>query len=83
MFSYYGIAASFTLTLLNYVLLGFAIPVDGYYMRSWEMWLSITVVFVGAGNLGMIMMDYRVYHKGLLASVWYNVKWVPFLCVIN
>ncbi|KIJ39927.1 hypothetical protein M422DRAFT_174596 [Sphaerobolus stellatus SS14] len=78
MFSYYGIAAAFTLTLLNYLLLGFAVPVDGYYMRSWEMWLAITVVFVGAGNLGIIMLDYRVYNKGLLPSFWYNLKWVPF-----
>ena len=77
-----GIAAAFTLTLLNYCLLGFSIPVDGYYMRSWEMWLAITVVFVGAGNLGIIMLDYRVFNKGLLASFWYNLKWVPFLYVV-
>jgi len=47
-------------------------------MRSWELWLAITVVFVGAGNVGMIMLDYRVYQKGLLAPVWTNLKWVPF-----
>ncbi|KAF8577758.1 hypothetical protein K439DRAFT_1639454 [Ramaria rubella] len=78
MFSYYGIAGAFTLALLNYFLLGFAFPVDGYYMRSWEMWLAITVVFVGAGNVGITMLDYRLYHRNLLSAFWSNVKWIPF-----
>ncbi|KAF8525029.1 glycosyl transferase family group 2-domain-containing protein [Hysterangium stoloniferum] len=78
MFSYYGIAGSFTLTLMNYLLLGFSFPVDGYYMRSWETWLAITVVFVGAGNVGITMLDYRVYGKNLIASFWGNIKWIPY-----
>lgn len=64
-----GIAAAFTLTLLNYLLLGFAFPVDGYYMRSWEMWLAITVVFTGAGNIGITILDYRLYGKDLVCSM--------------
>ncbi|GJJ06073.1 hypothetical protein Clacol_000262 [Clathrus columnatus] len=75
----YGIAAAFTLTLLNYLLLGFAFPVDGFYMRSWEMWLAITVVFVGAGNVGITILDYRLYGKDLIHALWSNIKWVPFL----
>lgn len=61
-----GIAAALTLTLLNYLLLGFSVPVDGFYMRSWEMWLAITVVFVGAGNIGITILDYRLYGKDLV-----------------
>jgi len=64
-----GIAGAFTLSLLNYLLLGFTFPVDGYYMRSWEMWLAVTIVFVGAGNIGITMLDYRLYHKNLVRAV--------------
>lgn len=61
-----GIAGAFTLSVINYLLLGFAFPVDGYYMRSWEMWLAVTIVFLGAGNVGITMLDYRLYHKNLV-----------------
>ena len=34
-FSYYGIAASALLSILNYLLLGFALEVDGFYLHSY------------------------------------------------
>lgn len=51
MFSYYGIAAAFTLSVLNYLILGWELPIDGYYLHSFEIWLSCIVVFSGAGTL--------------------------------
>ncbi|KAF8521626.1 glycosyl transferase family group 2-domain-containing protein [Hysterangium stoloniferum] len=78
MFSYYGIAAGATLSLLNYVLLGFTFSIDGYYLRSWEVWLACMVVFPGAGNLGFAILEYRLGQKNLLVSLMENIKWIPF-----
>jgi Glycosyl transferase family group 2 len=59
MFSYYGIAAAFTLSVLNYLILGWQLPIDGYYLHSFEIWLSCTVVFSGAGTLCMCIYFLR------------------------
>ncbi|KAG9312748.1 glycosyl transferase family group 2-domain-containing protein [Chiua virens] len=40
MFSYYGIAASAAMSILNYFLLGFGIQTDGYYLHSFEVFLG-------------------------------------------
>jgi len=78
MFSYYGIAASVTIGIINYVLLGFQFPVDSFYMHSFEIWLATTVVFFGGGNVAYTLLEYRLGHKELLWSFLENVKWVPF-----
>jgi hypothetical protein len=66
MFSYYGIAAGVTISIINYVLLGFQFPVDGFYMHSFEIWLATTVVFYGSGNLGFTLLEYRLGDKPLV-----------------
>ena len=68
MFSYYGIAASITIGIINYVLLGFAFPVDGFYMHSFEIWLATTVVFFGSGNVGYTLLEYRLGKRQLVSS---------------
>jgi hypothetical protein len=73
MFSYYGIAAGFPLALLNYFLLGLQLPVSGYYLRSFEIWMAITVVFPIAGNVGYTLLEYRLGHRSLLSSLIENV----------
>ena len=60
MFSYYGIAGSITVSLINYVLLGFQFDVDGYFMHSFEIFLATTVVFWGSGTVGYTLLEYRV-----------------------
>ena len=79
MFSYYGIAASVTIGVINYVLLGFEFPVDNFYMHSFEIWLACTVVFPGAGNIGFTILEYRLGTRSLLDSLVENLTWVPFL----
>jgi cellulose synthase/poly-beta-1,6-N-acetylglucosamine synthase-like glycosyltransferase len=79
MFSYYGIAASMTIGIINYVLLGFQFPVDGFYLHSFEIWLATTVVFIGSGNVGYTLLEYRLGHKGLFEGLFENIMWVPFL----
>ncbi|KAJ8595119.1 hypothetical protein M405DRAFT_857602 [Rhizopogon salebrosus TDB-379] len=78
MFSYYGIAAAAILSLLNYLLLGFQIEVDGFFLHSFEVWLACTVVFPGVGNLGFTLLEYRLGHRSLLSSALENVTWIPF-----
>jgi len=78
MFSYYGIAASVTIGVLNYVLLGFQLPVDNFYMHSFEIWLASTVVFIGSGTVGFTLLEYRLGYKELLRGLLENIKWIPF-----
>ncbi|KAF5353817.1 hypothetical protein D9758_010571 [Tetrapyrgos nigripes] len=78
MFSYYGIAASAMLSLINYFLLGWAIDLDGYYMHSFEIWLACLVVFPGAGNVAYTVLEYRLGQRNILSSFLENVMWIPF-----
>ncbi|KAI0764841.1 glycosyl transferase family group 2-domain-containing protein [Fomes fomentarius] len=78
MFSYYGIAAAITIGLLNYILLGFQFPVDGFYMHSFEIWLATTVVFYGSGNVGFTLLQYRLGEKSIVSAFIENLIWVPF-----
>ncbi|KAJ7100591.1 glycosyl transferase family group 2-domain-containing protein [Mycena belliarum] len=78
MFSYYGIAASVTIGVLNYVLLGFEFPVDGFYIPSFEIWLATTVVFFGTGTVGYTLLEYRLGHKELIRGFLVNLMWIPF-----
>ncbi|KAI0746496.1 glycosyl transferase family group 2-domain-containing protein [Daedaleopsis nitida] len=78
MSSYYGIAAAFTISVLNYVLLGLQFPVDGFYMHSFEIWLATTVVFYGSGNIGFTLLEYRLGEKSLISAFLQNIKWLPF-----
>ncbi|PCH37090.1 hypothetical protein WOLCODRAFT_92261 [Wolfiporia cocos MD-104 SS10] len=78
MFSYYGIACSLTIGVINYVLLGWQFPVDGFYMHSFEIWLATTVVFIGSGNVGFTLLQYRLGESSLIGAFLTNVMWVPF-----
>ncbi|KAF8623867.1 hypothetical protein AX17_007269 [Amanita inopinata Kibby_2008] len=78
MFSYYGLAAAAVLSVLNYLMLGLAFDVDGYYLHSFEIWLACTVVFPGAGNIGYTLLEYRLGQRDLLSSLIENSTWVPF-----
>ncbi|KAH7922289.1 hypothetical protein BV22DRAFT_666525 [Leucogyrophana mollusca] len=78
MFSYYGIAAAAALSILNYLLLGFQVDVDGFFLHSFEVWLACTVVFPGVGNLGFTLLQYRLGHRGLFSALLENLTWIPF-----
>jgi hypothetical protein len=79
MFSYYGIASSVTLAILNYVLLGVGFSVDGYYMQSLEIWISCNGVFLIAGYISYTILEYRLGTRNLFAAFVENMMWVPFL----
>ena len=74
-----GIAAAITIGIINYVFLGFQFTVDGFYIASFEIWLATTVVFIGSGNVGYTLLQYRLGNNELLTGFLENIKWVPFL----
>lgn len=78
MFSYYGLAASFVLSVMNYVILGLEFEVDGFYMASFEIMLACAVIFPGLGNVGYTLLEYRLGHRNLLSALFENLVWIPF-----
>ena len=76
-----GIAIGLVLSLANYLMLGWGYEVDGFYLKSFEIWLACVIVFPCAGNLGFILLEYRLGMKPLLQSAYDTLKWVPFLSV--
>ncbi|KAF8908094.1 glycosyl transferase family group 2-domain-containing protein [Gymnopilus junonius] len=74
----YGIAGSITISMINYVLLGFQFPVDGFFMHSFEIFLATTVVFWGSGTVGFTLLEYRLGHKKLFYALLENLLWIPF-----
>jgi hypothetical protein len=79
MFSYYGLAASALLSLINYIILGLSFNVDGFYEHSFEIWLACTVVFPIAGNIGYTLLEYRLGQRSIVSSFIENITWIPFL----
>jgi GT2 family glycosyltransferase len=79
MFSYFGIAAGFLLTAMNFFLLGWADGVDGFYMHSFEIWLACLVVFPGSGSLAFTLLEYRLGQSGFMDAIIEMLTWIPFL----
>jgi hypothetical protein len=79
MFSYYGIAGGFFLSLFNYFLLGWQVPIDAFYTESFKIMLGILFVFPICGNLAYSILQYRLGHQGFIAALVENVIWIPFL----
>ncbi|KAF9074579.1 glycosyl transferase family group 2-domain-containing protein [Rhodocollybia butyracea] len=78
MFSYYGLAGSAMLSVLNYFLLGWAADIDGYYLHSFEIWLACCFVFPIAGNVGFTLLEYRLGRRSILSGLIENFAWIPF-----
>jgi cellulose synthase/poly-beta-1,6-N-acetylglucosamine synthase-like glycosyltransferase len=78
MFSYYGLAASAMLAVINYFLLGWAEDIDAFYLKSFEIWLACTIVFPIAGNVGFTVLEYRLGRRNIFSSLIENFTWVPF-----
>lgn len=75
--SYYALASSFPLTIMNYILVGwFNDSLDKFYMKSWDIFLSVIVVFNLIGNLSLALLRYRLGEKGLWPALLENFKWM-------
>ena len=79
MFSYYGIAAGFVLSVVNYFILGLALNVDDYYLHLFEVWLACTFVFSILGNVSFALLDCRVGLRCPRSALGENLIWIPFM----
>jgi cellulose synthase/poly-beta-1,6-N-acetylglucosamine synthase-like glycosyltransferase len=78
MFSYYGIACCFLLSVLNYILLGLLPSIDRFYLNSFQIFFACIAVFPLLGNVAYTVLEYRLGQKSLWASFVQNFKWIPF-----
>jgi hypothetical protein len=79
MFSYYGIAASAILAVINY--LSSVLNISGFSSpsHSFEIWLMCTVAFPVAASLGYTLLEYRLGHRNIVPAFIENMTWLPFL----
>ncbi|THV51466.1 hypothetical protein BGAL_0110g00250 [Botrytis galanthina] len=74
--TYYALGSAWLICLANYVFVGLW---NGYldraYVDSWQNWLAITVVFTGAGNVGLAVQRHRSGEKSFLPAILENLKW--------
>lgn len=49
-------------------------------MESWNIFLSVVLVFWIAGNVALAVMRYRIGERGLISSLIENFKWQPMYC---
>nr|XP_031861885.1 uncharacterized protein CI109_002714 [Kwoniella shandongensis]KAA5528957.1 hypothetical protein CI109_002714 [Kwoniella shandongensis] len=80
-FSYYAIACSWFLTVANYFIVGLDLPVDGYYLPSWDVTLVCIVLFVGICNVAFITLRYRLKIPNCSQLAFDQIKWIPFFSI--
>ncbi|PVF93653.1 hypothetical protein CPB86DRAFT_818657, partial [Serendipita vermifera] len=81
MFTYYGIAAAFSLSLFNYLFVGWRVPSDAFYLEGLGVWLSVTIVFPVGGNISFCLLEYRLGHRGFFSMLWETIMWIPFFFI--
>lgn len=76
MCSYFALGSALFLTLLNYFLIGwFQDDISKCYLTSWNVFLSLIVVFNASGNVALAILRYRTGERSLLGSLIENFKW--------
>jgi cellulose synthase/poly-beta-1,6-N-acetylglucosamine synthase-like glycosyltransferase len=82
MFSYYGIACAFPLTAALIIIQAWFAPIlDQAFIRPFQVWVSVIVVFSGLGNLSYIVAKYRARTHGFFESVKEHATWLIFMLV--
>jgi membrane glycosyltransferase len=80
--TYYAIGCAWMLTVLNYFILGwFNVVLDKYYLNSFQVYLSIIVVFTALGNVSLAVLRYRTGEQSLPGALLTNLKWVPLMSI--
>ncbi|KAI4717821.1 hypothetical protein E4T48_05997 [Aureobasidium sp. EXF-10727] len=80
--TYYAIGCAWLLTLLNYFIVGWYNTIlDKYYLNSFQVYLSIIVVFTGLGNVALAVLRYRIGEQSLLRSLLTNFTWIPLMTI--
>ncbi|KAH6719302.1 glycosyl transferase family group 2-domain-containing protein [Leptodontidium sp. MPI-SDFR-AT-0119] len=74
--TYYAIGAAWIMTFSNYIAVGlFNGSLDKWYVESWQIWISIIMVFTVAGNVSLAVQRHRTSEKNFLYSLFENFKW--------
>ncbi|KAK9467989.1 glycosyl transferase family group 2-domain-containing protein [Lipomyces arxii] len=74
--TYYAIAASLLLTVINYFVVGwFAESVDHFYVTSFNNFISACVVFSVASPIAVALVKYRTKQDTFWNAVWDNFRW--------
>ncbi|KAH7033405.1 glycosyl transferase family group 2-domain-containing protein [Microdochium trichocladiopsis] len=80
--SYYSIASSLPLTILNYFLVGwFVDDLDKFYLQSFNVLLSIVFVFNGLGTVCRAILFYRTGEKPFVRALIEELTWTPMFVV--
>ncbi|OAA40281.1 hypothetical protein NOR_05842 [Metarhizium rileyi] len=82
MCSYYALGSALFLTILNYFIVGwFRDDLAASYLTSWNVLLSLIVVFNASGPIALAVVRYRTGEKSLLGALIENFKWMPMMTV--
>jgi hypothetical protein len=82
MCSYFALASALLLSLINYCLIGwFRDDLSSCYLTSWNVLMSLIVVFNILGQVALALLRYRTGEKSLLGSLAENFKWSPLMTV--
>ncbi|KAM3544636.1 hypothetical protein ARSEF1564_002504 [Beauveria bassiana] len=80
MCSYFALGSALLLTCLNYFLIGWIRnELATAYLTSWNVFLSLIVVFNGAGPIALAVLRYRTGERGLIGALVENYKWMPLM----
>ncbi|OCF59087.1 hypothetical protein L486_03586 [Kwoniella mangroviensis CBS 10435] len=80
-FSYYAISIAWVLSVANYFIEGFALPVDGYYLPSWKVTLVCIILFTGLCNVAFITLRYRLKIPNCGQLAFDQIKWIPYFSI--
>lgn len=80
--TYFAIGSAWSLTLLNYFLLGwFNGHLDKDYAESFNVYFGLVVVFQGAGTVSLAVLRYRTEGRSLFKCLIENMTWMLVLTV--
>jgi hypothetical protein len=78
----YAIGSAVPLGFLNYFLVGWLNgDLDKYYVESWQIFITLIVVFNGLSAVCFAVMRYRIGEASLLGAFGENLKWMPFFMI--
>lgn len=55
--------------------------IDKYYVNSWNIWITLIIVFNGLGNIALAALRYRTGERSFLGSLLENFKWLFMLFI--
>lgn len=53
---------------------------DKFYINSWQIFLSVVLVFWILSNVALAFMRFRIGERNIFSSLWENFKWQPMYC---